>query len=115
MIDEKLKEFFNKFPHIKENKPLQNTLSKKINNLIKKEIQHGASQVEAEQKALLNLTDLDTMLSQLKSLEENDYVKYNDFFSNHFAILGNSGSGKSCGVARILQNVFHILLQILDL
>lgn len=29
MIDEKLKEFFNKFPHIKENKPLQNTLSKK--------------------------------------------------------------------------------------
>lgn len=36
MIDEKLKEFFNKFPHIKENKPLQNTLSKKIKNLIKK-------------------------------------------------------------------------------
>ena len=32
MIDEKLKEFFNKFPHIKENKPLQNTLSKKINS-----------------------------------------------------------------------------------
>ena len=38
MIDEKLKEFFNKFPHIKENKPLQNTLSKKINNLIKKTV-----------------------------------------------------------------------------
>ncbi len=84
MIDEKLKEFFNKFPHIKENKPLQNTLSKKIKNLIKKEIQHGASQFEAEQKALLNLTDLDTMLSQLKSLEENDYVKYNDFFAKIF-------------------------------
>lgn len=31
----------------------------------------------------------------------------NDFFSNHFAILGNSGSGKSCGVARILQNIFR--------
>ncbi|MBO5475130.1 MAG: DUF87 domain-containing protein [Bacilli bacterium] len=30
----------------------------------------------------------------------------NNFFANHFAILGNSGSGKSCGVARILQNVF---------
>ena len=29
-----------------------------------------------------------------------------NFFSNHFAILGNSGSGKSCGVARILQNLF---------
>ena len=28
------------------------------------------------------------------------------FFANHFAILGNSGFGKSCGVARLLQNVF---------
>ena len=31
----------------------------------------------------------------------------NAFFSNHFAILGNSGAGKSCGVARILQNIFY--------
>src|SRR5574344_332498 len=31
----------------------------------------------------------------------------NDFFSNHFAIIGNTGSGKSCGVARILQNIFY--------
>ena len=31
----------------------------------------------------------------------------NAFFSNHFAIIGNSGSGKSCGVARLLQNVFY--------
>ncbi len=30
----------------------------------------------------------------------------NQFFSNHFAIIGNSGYGKSCGVARILQNAF---------
>ena len=30
----------------------------------------------------------------------------NDFFSNHFAVIGNTGSGKSCGVARILQNIF---------
>ncbi|MBE6153471.1 MAG: ATP-binding protein [Firmicutes bacterium] len=33
-------------------------------------------------------------------------VKYNDFFSNHFAIFGNTGSGKSCSVARIIQNIF---------
>jgi hypothetical protein len=33
------------------------------------------------------------------------HVDINDFFSNHFAIFGNSGSGKSCGVARIIQNV----------
>lgn len=33
-------------------------------------------------------------------------VNLNEFFSNHFAIIGNTGSGKSCGVARILQNMF---------
>lgn len=30
----------------------------------------------------------------------------NNFFSNHFAIFGNTGSGKSCGVARLVQNLF---------
>ena len=30
----------------------------------------------------------------------------NDIFSNHFAIFGNTGSGKSCGVARLVQNLF---------
>ena len=34
------------------------------------------------------------------------YVPINKFFSNHFAIFGNTGSGKSCGVARIFQNLF---------
>ena len=28
------------------------------------------------------------------------------FFSNHSSIVGNSGSGKSCAVARLLQNIF---------
>lgn len=40
----------------------------------------------------------------------NDYPVYlnvNNFFSNHFAIFGNSGSGKSCGVSRIIQNMFQ--------
>ena len=31
----------------------------------------------------------------------------NDLFSNHFAIIGNSGSGKSCTVARLFQNIFY--------
>ncbi len=34
------------------------------------------------------------------------YLDVNKFFSNHFAIFGNSGSGKSCGLARLMQNVF---------
>ena len=32
-------------------------------------------------------------------------VDLNDFFSNHFSVLGNSGSGKSCSVASILQKL----------
>ena len=35
------------------------------------------------------------------------YLDVNNFFSNHFAIFGNSGSGKSCGVSRIMQNMFQ--------
>ncbi len=34
-------------------------------------------------------------------------LSVNNFFGNHFAIFGNSGSGKSCGTARLLQNVFQ--------
>jgi DNA helicase HerA-like ATPase len=33
-------------------------------------------------------------------------IKVNEFFSNHFAILGNTGSGKSSTFARIVQNIF---------
>lgn len=44
----------------------------------------------------------------LSNVYENYRVtfKINDFFSNHFAILGNSGSGKSYTVAGILQRLF---------
>ena len=44
-----------------------------------------------------------------KSVLYNGYpicVSTNDLFSNHMAIFGNTGSGKSCGVARIFQNLF---------
>ena len=35
------------------------------------------------------------------------YLDVNSFFSNHFAIFGNTGSGKSCGVSRLFQNMFQ--------
>lgn len=35
-------------------------------------------------------------------------VNINSFFSNHTAIFGNTGSGKTCGVARIVQNFFQM-------
>lgn len=33
-------------------------------------------------------------------------VDINSFFSNHFSILGNSGAGKSCTVASVIQKLF---------
>ena len=35
------------------------------------------------------------------------FLDVNSFFSSHFAIMGNSGSGKSCGISRLFQNMFH--------
>ena len=35
-------------------------------------------------------------------------VPLNSLFANHSAIIGNTGSGKSCGLARILQNLFLV-------
>lgn len=34
-------------------------------------------------------------------------VDVNTFFGNHFAIFGATGSGKSCSVSRIMQNLFE--------
>ncbi|MBR1376701.1 MAG: ATP-binding protein [Bacilli bacterium] len=33
-------------------------------------------------------------------------VPVNAFFSNHFAVFGSTGSGKSCSVSRLFQNLF---------
>ncbi len=33
-------------------------------------------------------------------------VNIDNFFQEHFAIFGSTGSGKSCGVARLFQNLF---------
>ena len=35
-------------------------------------------------------------------------VNIDAMFSNHMAIFGNTGSGKTCGVARIIQNFFNM-------
>ena len=44
-----------------------------------------------------------------KSVVFEDYevkVRLNDFFGGHVAVLGNTGSGKSCTVASVLQSLF---------
>ena len=63
----------------------------------------------SEMRMIVGEEGQDTMLLGYSPLYDDCPVriKYNDLFSNHMAIFGNTGSGKSCGVARLLQNVFN--------
>lgn len=65
--------------------------------------------INRDEVGMLVGEDNDTSFTLGVSPLYDDYpirVDINDLFSSHMAIFGNSGSGKSCGVARILQNVF---------
>lgn len=55
-----------------------------------------------------NIRDNSEMYFGLSTIYSNYKINLNinNFFSNHFAILGNTGSGKSFAVARLLQNIF---------
>lgn len=60
-----------------------------------------------------NSSSKDNLILGTSAIYPNFFVSIplNSFFATHSAIIGNTGSGKSCGVARILQNLF---LQNLD-
>ncbi len=65
-----------------------------------------------ELEALIGKQDFagtDTVLLGRCSIygDYNVTANINDLFSTHFAVLGNTGSGKSCTVARLLQNIFY--------
>ncbi len=54
----------------------------------------------------------DNFSFKIGSLSNNDAVNYfvdgNKFFGKHIAVVGSTGSGKSCAVARLLQNIMKI-------
>ncbi len=50
--------------------------------------------------------DKDLVIGQSPIHDIQVSVEINKLFSQHFAVLGSTGSGKSCGVARIFQNLF---------
>lgn len=54
----------------------------------------------------------DNFSFQIGSLSNNNVVNYfvdgNKFFGKHIAVVGSTGSGKSCAVARLLQNIMKI-------
>lgn len=62
-----------------------------------------------ELKYILGSNDDKSFLIGYSPLYDNATIRcdVNDLFSNHMAIFGNSGSGKSWGVASLLQNVFE--------
>ncbi|MBQ8219022.1 MAG: DUF87 domain-containing protein [Bacilli bacterium] len=59
---------------------------------------------------LVGDNDNRTMILGVSPLYNNYPIKVNinELFSNHMAIFGNTGSGKTCGVARIIQNFFNM-------
>ena len=59
---------------------------------------------------LVGDNDNRTMMLGVSPLYNSYPIKVNidDMFSNHMAIFGNTGSGKTCGVARIVQNFFSM-------
>ena len=75
-------------------KPVLNSLIRKIN--------------DEELKAIVGVYD-DSTFKLGRSSIYTDYevcVDINNLFANHMAVFGNTGSGKSCGVARLVQNIF---------
>ena len=61
-----------------------------------------------ELQELVGTYDETTLLIGRSSIykDYNVCVKINDLFANHMAIFGNTGSGKSWGVSRLVQNMF---------
>ena len=75
-------------------KPVLNSFIRKIN--------------DEELKAIVGVYD-ETSFKLGRSSIYTDYdvcVDINHLFANHMAVFGNTGSGKSCGVARLVQNIF---------
>ncbi len=91
---------------IKDNKFIAGIIKKPSSNcsirvINKKEVEYLLGSQDYSNKANLLIG---------KSLIYDNYkvtADKNKFFSGHFAVLGNTGSGKSCAMARLLQNLFY--------
>ncbi len=88
----------NQFVYGISNRPTINGLVKLLNN--------------DEIKILFNMTNYSPVKSVYlgkSALYQNYpiYANINNLFANHLVVLGNTGSGKSCGMARLLQNLFY--------
>lgn len=87
-----------KFENGVVNKP---TINSTIRLIYKQELPILLGSQQIEDKDFLYIG------KSLKYKEFNVSADLNCFFSQHFAIIGNTGSGKSSSVARIIQNLFY--------
>lgn len=80
-----------------------------IGGVIRKPTLSATLRIISQEEVKLLVGDSKNALTLGVSPLYDDYpitVDINTFFGYHMAVFGNTGSGKSCGVARILQNVF---------
>ena len=81
-----------------------------VNGVIRKPKLSASIRVinESELNELMGQDSASTFLLGTSSIYNTHpvYVDINQLFANHAAIFGNTGSGKSCGVARLVQNIF---------
>lgn len=94
---------------------------KLLGEIINQEFSYGVLKKPSlkEPVSLIDDNNLKIILNTLNYQEEKDLIlginpiynqevtiKINPFFQNHFAIFGSTGSGKSCGISRIIQNIY---------
>lgn len=82
-----------------------------VNGVIRKPLLSSRIRIinEIELKELIGNKTINSFELGKSAIYKN-YVVFpmiNDFFSQHFFICGNSGAGKTHGVARIIQNLFE--------
>ncbi len=85
--------------------------SKYVNGLLRKPLLNSVIRIinGEELLELVGSVNSDAIILGDHAIYKNFKVcpKLNNLFANHLAIFGNSGSGKSYGVSRIMQNIFN--------
>ncbi len=118
IIEDKDKSFLGEMSSIEQDNAIVILHGEIINNEFKAGVinkpafNSDVRMLKVEELSLLTNSNQNGVLIELGNLmlynQQKVKIDLNDFFSNHFAIFGNTGSGKSCSVARIFQNIFRL-------
>lgn len=115
MFEDNDKKILGEISEVDQNQVKINFLGEFINNkflsgIIRKPSLNSQIRIinDEELKLLIGTETDNNMILGLSPLYKNApiYIDINDMFSNHTAIFGNTGSGKTFGVSRLVQNLF---------